>query len=224
MAIVDSTTNPAPTNTKKGQKKSAPAIPVETAPVGEAAPDVVSNADKQEETTSTVEATIAPEEDADLNMELPYVAKVASDTTSAVLAESYLLTQRGLETLKAIDSRVGVTKRLMDLDESMGVSKRVLATAEHLGAHTQALDAKYHVTAKIKDTAESVSEKALEYPYVASGAEKTGKAVKFVERWSRSTLAKARSKVETRKNKKGKTASPVPLTGEEEVPIDLARK
>jgi len=227
MAIVDNNpTNPAPTNpTKKGKKKSprAAAAP-EKMPTPAEPPVPVASAvleKEEEETSAAAEATIAPEEEADAGAGLPYVAQVAADTTSMVLAESYLLTQRGYETLKAIDARVGVSTRLFALDESIGVSKKVIATVEALTTRAQALDTKYKVVSTIKDTAEAVSERALEYKYVDSGA-------KLVESWGRSTLAKARRKIATRSSKGGKEAktsvSPVPLTGEEEVPIDLTKK
>jgi hypothetical protein len=222
MAIVDNNpTNPAPTNpTKKGKKKSprAAAAP-EKMPAAEL-PVASAVLEKEEEETSAA-STIAPEEEADAGAALPYVAQVAADTTSMVLAESYLLTQRGYETLKAIDARVGVSTRLFALDESIGVSKKVIATAEALTTRAQALDTKYKFVSTIKDTAEAVTERALEYKYVDSGT-------KLVESWGRSTLAKARQKIATRSSKGTKevktSVSPVPLTGEEEVPIDLTKK
>jgi|EP00624_Nannochloropsis_granulata_P006969 hypothetical protein len=223
MAIVDNNpTNPSSTNSKKGKKKSprAAAAP-EKMPKPE--PSVASAVmeKEEEETSAKAEATVAPEEEADTGAGLPYVAQVAADTTSMVLAESYLLTQRGYETLKSIDARVGVSTRLLALDESVGVSKRVVATAEALSTRAQALDTKYKVVSTIKDTAEAVSERALGYKYVDSG-------VKLVENWGHSTLAKTRQKIVTRSTKGGKDAktsvSPVPLTGEEDVPIDLTKK
>lgn len=225
MAIVDNNpTNPAPTNpTKKGKKKSPRAAAEKQMPAAaEQLPVASAVLEKEEEETSAAaETTIAPEEEADAGAGLPYVAQVAADTTSMVLAESYLLTQRGYETLKAIDARVGVSTRLVALDESIGVSKRVIATAEALTTRAQALDTKYHVVSTIKDTAEAVSERALEYKYVEGGA-------KLVESFGRSALAKARRKIATRSSKGTKevktSVSPVPLTGEEEVPIDLTKK
>lgn len=222
MAIVDDNpTGPTPTNPKKGKKKSP-----RTSAAPENMPKPLSSVDsavmekEEEETSAQAEATIAPEEETDTDAGLPYVAQMAADTTSMVLAESYLLTQRGYETLKSIDARVGVSSRLLALDQSVGVSKRVVSTAEALTTRAQALDTKYKVVSKIKDTAEAVSERALEYKYVDSGA-------KLVGKWGRSTLAKTRQKIVTRSTKGGKdakTVSPVPLTGEEDVPIDLSKK
>lgn len=55
------------------------------------------------ETSST---TIAPEE-AEAEA-MPYVVQVAADTTSVVLAESYLLTAKTFELVKSIDAKVRV--------------------------------------------------------------------------------------------------------------------
>ena len=73
-----------------------------------------------------------------------------------------------------------------------------------------------------------------QYKYVASGAATTHKALHIAEAWGKSTLTKARQKIAVRttgvtgsggvsesEKVEGKKAS-VPLTGEEEIPINLS--
>lgn len=144
---------------------------------------------------------------------LPVLAERAADVFGSALAETVLLAQRGLQTAKELDGKVGVTRRLHTLDEEKGLSRQAKAAAETLSTRAQALDEQLKLSEGLRDTADRAKETAAvlsgraaelservlrQNPKLAEGAQKTGRLLVLAEAWGKRTLERAKQEIVSR--------------------------
>lgn len=181
-----------------------PFLPPATAPAA---------AEEEERLLDAVGAIGREEETAGATAALPVLAERAADLFGSALAETVLLAQRGLQTAKELDGKVGVSRRLHTLDEEKGLSRQAKAAAESLSTRAQAVDEQLKLSEGLRDTADRAKETAAvlsgraqelservlrQNPKLADCAQKTSRLLGLAEAWGKRTLERAKQEIVSR--------------------------
>ena len=193
-----------------GVAMTGAAIPLLPPPT---APAAAAEEEEEERLLGAVGAIGREEETGGAAAALPVLAERAADVFGSALAETVLLAQRGLQTAKELDGKVGVTRRLHTLDEEKGLSRQAKAAAETLSTRAQAIDEQLKLSEGLRDTADRAKETAAvlsgraqylsermlrQNPKLAEGAQKTGRLLGLAEAWGKRTLERAKQEIVSR--------------------------
>lgn len=171
-----------------GQVVVAEAVPVSSG-AGAAAGVPIYLAEEEEERLLNAEA-IGQEEETGHAVgmaaaALPPMAHLAADTCATALAESFLLAQKGLNTVREIDGKVGMTRRLQPAAERFSIK------AHEIDGQLRIREGLRDAADRAKGSAAVLSGRAAELsgqilrqnPALAQGAQKTSKVVRAWMRW-----------------------------------------
>lgn len=159
------------------------AVTIATAGAVAGLPTPLAEEEEEEERLLNAEAIGREEEtvhDASSAAALPPLAHLAADTCAIAMAESFLLAQKGLHTVKEIDAKAGVSRRLQPAAERLSIKAHEID--DQLRIREGLRDAADRATA----SAAVLSGRAMELsgqlmrqsPALAQGAQKTSKMVR----------------------------------------------
>jgi hypothetical protein len=108
-----------------------------------------------------------------------------SDGTARVMAETYIIGKKGVDAMKRFDDRHGITARVKRYDEMNKVSETVKSGVTAVGQGVRGVDSRYQISSTVKGVATTATDRALQNPHVASGAQGLNQFVSWAWRSSR---------------------------------------
>jgi hypothetical protein len=145
-----------------------------------------------------------------------------SDGTARVMAETYIIGKKGVDAMKRFDDRHGITARVKRYDEMNKVSETVKSGVTAVGQGVRGVDSRYQISSTVKGVATTATDRALQNPHVASGAQGLNQFVGAVSSWSRRTLDTTKAIVRERTSSAGGGGAPAPETQPQPEPIVTA--